>query len=172
MSEPYICEIRLFGGNFAPAGWAFCWGQSMSIQQNSTLFSLLGVNYGGDGVNTFNLPDLRGRFPLGWGTNPQTQVAYPIGGAVGQEAVTLTTAQLPMHGHTVQAGGASTTASAAGAYPAAWADNPYSTDQTAPAAMSPAEVLPTGGSQPHENRQPYLGLSFIISLYGVYPSRG
>src|SRR6478609_6164577 len=142
MSEPYVGEIRLFTGTFAPVDWAFCWGQSMSIQQNQALFSLIGVTYGGDGVNTFNLPDLRGRSPLGAGVEPRTQVNYPVGGAVGQAAVTLTPNQLPIHQHPVRAGGDATTASAAGAYPAAWADNPYSTDQSAVVPMSPAEVQP------------------------------
>lgn len=172
MAEPYVGEIRLFGGNFAPIGWAFCWGQTLSIQQNNALYSLLGVTYGGDGVTTFKLPDLRGRFPLHTGTDPRSQATYPLGTAVGQESVTLTANQLPAHQHPLRAGGPATTASAAGAYPAAWADNPYTADPSSAVPMSAAEVQPSGASLPHQNRQPYLSMSFIISLSGIYPSRG
>jgi microcystin-dependent protein len=99
MSNPYIGEIRMFGGNFAPAGWAFCNGQLVAISQNDALFTLIGTTYGGDGQNTFGLPDLQGRIPLHMGTNPQTGTNFVIGEKAGGESVTLTTQQIPVHNH-------------------------------------------------------------------------
>src|SRR5689334_10465114 len=125
MAEPYLGEIRLFAGSFAPDGWALCWGQTMSIAQNDALYSLLGNRYGGDGVTTFAVPDLRGRFPMHWGQESGSGTTYALGSAVGQAAVTVTPAQIPAHSHPLRAGGSATQASAAGAYPAAWADKPY-----------------------------------------------
>lgn len=173
MAEPYLGEIRMFGGNFAPVGWAYCAGQMMSIADNSALFALLGTTYGGNGTTTFQLPDLRGRFPLHQDTGGvHGGPVYP-GQAVGQESVSLSPSELPAHSHAVRAGGPATTAGAAGGYPAAWADNPYTTDGSAPAAaMSPGQVQPAGSSAPHENRQPFLAVNFIIALEGIFPPRG
>jgi microcystin-dependent protein len=171
MSDPYVGEIRMFGGNFAPVGWAFCEGQSVPIAENDVLFQLIGTTYGGDGQETFNLPDLRGRLPLHMGTGG-AGTTYQIGEAAGVEEVTLTTQQIPSHTHAAL--GAAVTGdqtSAQGAVPAnSVTITPYL--NTAPdAAFNANAVSPTGGNQPHTNFQPYLCVSFIISLYGIYPSQ-
>ena len=167
MSQPYIGEIRMFAGSFAPVGWAFCNGALLPISEYDTLFNLIGTTYGGDGVSTFQLPDLSGRFPLHTGTGPgQT---FQLGQQGGSPEVTLSTPQLPRHTHTPQAAASATTASAANAFPAGWADVPYSaTDPSV--ALAPQQLGPAGGSQPHENRQPYLAIGFIIATYGMYPT--
>lgn len=177
MSQPYIGEIRIFAGNFPPAGWAFCDGQLLSISENDTLFNLIGTTYGGDGQETFGVPDLRGRVPTHQGSNGgQT---YIIGEMAGVETVTLTTNQIPQHTHALIA----TATPASVDKPSGqsiFADMgptgvnlnafiPY--DGTTQVTMSTASVTPVGGNQPHENMQPYLGLNFIISLFGVYPSQ-
>jgi microcystin-dependent protein len=168
MSQPYIGEIRMFAGNFAPAGWAFCDGSLLPISEYDTLFNLIGTTYGGDGLDTFQLPDLRGRFPVHAGTS-QGQT-FQLGQQAGAPTVTLSTPQLPRHTHTPLAGASATTASAANAFPAGWADVPYSaTDPSV--ALAPQQLSPAGGSQPHENRQPYLAIGFIIATQGVYPSQ-
>jgi microcystin-dependent protein len=170
MSQPYVGEIRMFGGNFAPAGWAFCQGQLIPISQNDTLFTLIGTTYGGDGQNTFALPDLQGRVPVHNGTNSGTGTNYQIGEKAGVESVTLTTQQIPVHNHAFIASGDI-------------AQNPQPTDslvaQSATVqlfitdvASSPldAQMLGVaGGSQPHENLQPYLCVSYILSLFGLFP---
>jgi len=163
MAQPYVGEIRMFGGNFAPAGWAFCDGVLLPISENETLFQLIGTTYGGDGENTFALPDLRGRFPMHHGNG------YILAETVGVESVTLTTAQIPAHtpGPVASAGEALTT-DPTNAVWAARTTAAYATEATA-TAMAPA-IAATGGSQPHENMPPYLGLSFIISLFGIFPS--
>lgn len=166
MAQPYIGEIRMFAGNFAPAGWAFCDGQLQPISENETLFNLIGTTYGGDGQSTFALPDLRGRLPLHFGNS--TSLAT----SAGSEQVTLTATQIPAHRHVFLATGSSATdASPTGQIPAATASAtiaPYGTDapQTTLAAAS---ISASGGSQPHENLQPYLCVEFIISLFGIYP---
>ena len=169
MGNPYVGEIRIFAGLFAPEGWALCQGQLLPISEYDTLFALLGTTYGGDGESTFALPDLSARFPVHAGTGPDGSVLR-AGDQFGVESVTLTTQQLPKHTHVPVAGAAATTASASGAYPASWADVPYSS--AAPAtALAPQQLAPAGGSQPHENRQPYLTVNFIISLFGIFPSQ-
>ena len=169
MSDPYIGEIRMFAGSFAPAGWAFCDGQQMPISENDALFTLIGTTYGGDGQETFNLPDLQGRVPIHQGTGPGLGT-YQIGEKAGVESVTLTTQQIPTHNH----GWAASTGQGT-------SNTPQSNVTASPPVMklyrvgvpsdpmSPTIIQPSGGSQPHENLQPYLTISFIISLFGIFP---
>jgi microcystin-dependent protein len=174
MSEPFIAEIRIFAGNFAPRSWAFCDGQLLPISNNTALFSLIGTTYGGDGRTTTALPNLEGRAPMHPGRGPG-QTARRLGQRVGVETVTLTEAQIPSHTHTVRANPASGTtnmptnvASIAGA----GADRLYGTNTTTNLVdMSDQTLSATGGSQAHGNLQPYLVLNFIIALQGLYPSR-
>jgi microcystin-dependent protein len=177
MSQPYIGEIRIFAGNFPPAGWAFCDGQLMAISENETLFTLIGTTYGGDGQETFGIPDLRGRVPTHQGTS--SGQTYIIGEMAGVETVTLSVTQIPIHTHAL----VSTATAASVDKPSGqsiFADMgpsgvnlnafvPY--DGTNQVTMSPASVSPVGGNQPHENMQPYLGLNFIISLFGIFPTQ-
>lgn len=166
---PFIGEIRLFGGNFAPAGWALCQGQLLSIADNSALFTLIGTTYGGDGMSTFALPDLRGRFPVHQGTGAgQTTM---LGEAAGTETVTLNASQLPVHTHTISGSSTATSQSPANAMPAVWGESQYSTANPTAAQLATAVVSSTGGSGPHENRSPYLGVSFIMALQGLFPSQ-
>ncbi|CAN7678858.1 tail fiber protein [Acidovorax sp. LjRoot118] len=170
MSDPYVGEIRMFGGNFAPRNWAFCNGQLLPISENDVLFMLIGTTYGGDGVNTFALPDLQGRAPVHQGTLPGGST-YVLGQKAGAETVTLTTNQIPTHNHGLLYGTgsqASPTGARLGMTPAR--DYRYSTD-TPTSTLHPASVALTGSSQPHENRSPYLALHFIISLVGIFPSQ-
>jgi microcystin-dependent protein len=169
--DPYIGEIRMFAGNFAPRGWAFCNGQLLAIAQNTALFSLLGTMYGGDGRTNFALPDLRGRVPMhfgqGPGLTPRTQ-----GEQSGSETVTLIAGQMPSHSHAVNGNqGPGDSTSPAGRYWAASSRRDASYAGSADTALSPQAVAPAGGSQPHENRQPYLAVSYIIALQGIYPPR-
>lgn len=168
MAQPYVGEIRMFAGNFEPVGWMFCRGQTLPISENDTLFALLGTTYGGDGQETFALPNLGGRFAVHQGSG--SVGAYPIGQTGGAEQVTLTVPQLPNHTHTPRAAETPTTASASGAYLAGRADLAF-TSAAPSTALSPQQLAPAGGSQPHENRQPYVAISFIISLYGIFPSQ-
>jgi microcystin-dependent protein len=168
MSQPFVGEIRMFGGNFAPAGWAFCDGSVLPISENEVLFNLIGTTYGGDGQTTFRLPDLRGRLPLHQGNG------FVIGQAAGVEQVTLTVTQTPAHTHPLLATGSpASTAAPAGkalATAAAATITPYGTD--APTGPLSAQAMSSvGGSQPHSNVQPYLCVSFIISLFGIFPSQ-
>lgn len=159
----------MFGGNFAPRGWAFCNGQLMPISQNSALFSILGTTYGGDGQTTFALPDLRGRVAVGQGQGPGLS-SVSLGQAAGTETVTLTTAELPAHSHTVQmpaSTGAQTSNRPTGAYQASGNAYSSSTNTTMAAATSAL----SGSSQPHSNLPPYLGVTFIIAVQGTFPSR-
>jgi len=169
MSEPYVGEIRIFAGNFAPNGWAFCDGQLMAISENDTLFNLIGTTYGGDGQNTFALPDLRGRLPLHQGTGGGS--SYVIGQPGGAETVLLTTSQIPSHAHLALASvNNASTANASGVVAQTPTYTPYV--GTAPdTPLATAAIAPTGGSQAHTNFQPYLCLNYIISLFGVYPSQ-
>lgn len=162
MAEPFLSEIRLMSFVFAPRGWALCNGQLLPINQNQALFSLLGTTYGGDGRVTFALPDLRGRVPAHVGDG------LTLGQRGGQEAVTLTTANLPTHTHFVTAGGAADTADPAGARFAATAAFHYNTSPQV--AMAPGAVGTTGGSQAHLNMAPSLVLSYAIALQGIFPS--
>jgi microcystin-dependent protein len=168
MGQPYIGEIRMFGGNFAPAGWAFCNGQLIAISENDALFNLIGTTYGGDGQSTFALPDLQGRIPVHEGSG------YVLGQAGGVETVTLTVGQVPAHNHPL-VGSASnaTTTSPTGNVAGTSAEVtvlPYGTDNP-PTTLATQSVSPQGGSQPHDNFQPYLCVNFIISLYGIYPTQ-
>jgi microcystin-dependent protein len=156
----------MFGGNFAPAGWALCEGQLMAIAENDTLFQLIGTTYGGDGQTTFALPELRGRLPVHVGTG------YLLGQASGVETVTLTASQIPVHNHLPQARSAGgTNVSPAGNAWAGWPGSQYSTDVANPVAMDAGALLAAGGSQPHTNFAPYLCVNFILSLFGVFPSQ-
>lgn len=163
MSEPFLGEIRLASFVFPPKGWALCNGQLLAINQNQALFSLLGTTYGGDGRVTFALPDLRGRVPV------HASPTYPQGAVWGEEVHTLTQAEMPTHTHVARPGGTADTADPAGARWATTTAHHYGT--TPQVAMDPAAVDPAGGSQPHENMPPYLTLSFVIALQGIFPSR-
>lgn len=165
MADPYVGEIRMFAGNFAPAGWMFCEGQLLPISENETLFQLIGTTYGGDGESTFALPDLRGRLPLHVGNGI---VLAETGGA---EEITLTVNQIPAHSHVLRGsnGAANSTTPGGNVLASALADV-YVEDLTA-VNMSPNAISPIGGSQPHTNFQPYLCVDFIISLFGIFPTQ-
>src|SRR5215469_15416691 len=167
MSGPFVGEIRMFAGNFAPAGWAFCNGALVPIDQNPTLFQLIGTTYGGDGQNNFALPNLQSRVPVHVGPG------FALGQSGGVETVTLTTSQIPAHSHVPQSN--STQSAAAGPGNNVWAiPNPSVTmySNVAPSlAMDPGAVGSAGGSQPHDNMIPFLVINFIISLFGVFPSQ-
>lgn len=170
MGTPYVGEIRMFGGNFAPAGWAFCNGQQVPISENDTLFTLIGTTYGGDGQETFCLPDLQGRIPVHAGQGPGISQNYTLGEKGGVESVTLTTQQIPVHTHVpmVQTGAGNQSSPAGGV----WAFSNLSAFNNMPANVSMANTIQgAGGSQPHENMMPFLAVSFIISLYGVFPQQ-
>lgn len=167
MSDPYIGEIRMFGGTFAPAGWAFCSGQLMPISENDALFTLIGTTYGGDGQETFALPDLQGRVPIHQGNG------FVLGQAAGVETVTLTTQQLPIHNHAWlgsqdQGGQTNPPSNVVASIPGG--GSAYIQD-SASVALNPQSLQPIGGSQPHENMQPFLVISFIISLFGIFPTQ-
>jgi microcystin-dependent protein len=171
VAMPYVGEIRMFAGNFAPAGWLMCNGQLLQIAENTPLFQLIGTIYGGDGSETFALPNLQSRIPIEKRTDGSPSTQYIVGQTGGAEEVTLTLNQLPIHTHS--AIGAQVTADQTSLNNAVPANSvtitPYL--NTAPdAAFNAAAIGPTGGSQPHTNLQPYLCISFIISLYGIYPT--
>ena len=167
---PYVGEIRMFAGNFAPNGWMFCEGQTLPIAENEVLFQLIGTTYGGDGEETFNLPNLASRVPIHMGTGPDG-TTYQIGEMAGTEQETLTIQQIPNHTHPWLASSANAaTNTPTGAVPAV-AQGDFYTNTFDPAAMAPSAVGPAGGSQPHENTQPFLCINFIISLFGVFPSQ-
>ena len=173
MSEPFVGEIKMFAGNFAPRGWSFCDGQLLAVSQNDALFSLLGTIYGGDGRTTFGLPDLRGRIPVHAGTGPGLSQRR-LGAKFGSENETLTVNQLPGHTHNLQASSqAASGGAAAGNVPAQstvgvylQAPNPASIFQ-----LRDPSIGSVGGSQQHNNIMPYLCINFIIALVGIYPSR-
>lgn len=170
MSSPYIGEIRLFGGNFAPSGWAFCNGALIPIAENEALFQLIGTTYGGDGQETFALPNLQSRFPIHMGTGPFGD-PYQIAQMAGTEEETLTVNQTPVHTHPLIASeGAADQVTVSGNLPAEATKRFYITPGTL-SAMGASAIVPAGGSQPHENIQPFLAISFIISLYGIFPSQ-
>ncbi|NTV68912.1 MAG: phage tail protein [Azonexaceae bacterium] len=166
MSEPYVGEIRMFAGNFAPNGWAFCDGQMLSIADNEVLFALIGTTYGGDGQVTYALPDLRGRVPVHAGGG------HVIGEKAGSETVTLTANQMPAHTHGMQASALVSSGSVgpSGNVPGASSASMFYGDTDPTVAMHPSAITLAGGSQPHNNMAPYLGINFIISLFGVFPS--
>jgi len=170
MSDPFIGEIKMFGGTFAPRGWALCNGQLLAISQNQALFSLVGTYYGGDGRTTFGLPDLRGRVPIHQGSGPGL-TPRSIGDKVGVERVTLTPGELPAHSHDLRCAQARSDT-----------QNPHANvlargteDLYGPAdnlvELSPSALSTVGGSQQHNNMQPFIGINFIIALQGVFPSR-
>lgn len=173
MSEPFVGEIRMFAGSFAPRGWAFCDGQLLAVSQNDALFSLLGTIYGGDGRTTFGLPDMRGRIPIHAGSGPGLSPRR-LGAKGGAESVTLTTNQLPNHTHSVRASSAAGTArSAANNY---FAEDNANVYHAAPLSSSvvnldSSSVTSTGGSRSHTNLMPALCVNFIVALFGIYPSR-
>ena len=170
MSEPFVGEIRMFAGNFAPRGWAFCDGQLLAVSQNDALFSLLGTIYGGDGRTTFGLPDMRGRIPLHQGTGPGLSPRR-LGAKSGDEKVALTTSQLASHGHDFNASTEiATVTGPQGKVIARTSGNLYEAT-TQNADFSSAMIANTGGSQPHNNLMPTLCIHFIIALVGIYPSR-
>lgn len=164
MSDPFLGEVKTTSFTFAPKGWALCNGQLLSIAANQALFSILGTQYGGNGQTTFALPNLQGRLPLHMGNG------YAVGVAGGEESHTLTVNELPAHTHQAASASAATSGSPNGAVwaptgPAVYASTPSTT-------MAPSTVGNTGGSQPHENRAPFLVVNFIIAVQGVFPSRG
>lgn len=170
MAQPYVGEIRMFAGNFAPAGWLFCEGQLLPISENETLFQLIGTTYGGDGESTFALPDLRGRLPIHQGTGPGLS-GHVLAETGGVEEVTLTTQQIPVHKHALVvtdnvAGQTNPQGNLLGQSTQATlyiSDSPN-------VSMAAYVIAPTGGSQPHTNLQPFLCIDFIISLFGIFPS--
>jgi len=165
VAQPYVGEIRMFGGNFAPAGWMFCEGQLLPISENDTLFQLIGTTYGGDGQSTFGLPDLRGRLPVHQGNG------YLLAQTGGVEQVTLTVNQMPLHTHMLV--GSANNASTGNAQGNVLAQTPSYTPYivaTPNTALSANSIAQIGGSQPHSNFEPYLCVSFIISLFGIFPT--
>lgn len=172
MSDPFIGEIRMFGGSFAPAGWALCQGQLMPISENEPLFNLIGTTYGGDGQETFALPDLQGRIPIHQGQGPGISQNYIIGEKAGVESVTLTTQQIPIHSHSVLAStDPATSTLASGNITAATNQLEVYTENSPTKTFAPNTLSPTGGSQPHDNMMPFLVITFIISLFGIFPSQ-
>ena len=162
----------MFAGNFPPNGWLFCAGQQLAISENDALFTLIGTTYGGDGQSTFNLPNLASRVPIHMGTGPDG-VNYQIGEAAGTESVTLSTQQIPTHSHPFTASTANGTATNPGGSVLAASVSSVQplVVGTGSEAMSPNSITPQGGSQPHENCQPFLCINFIISLFGVFPTQ-
>lgn len=171
MADPFVGEIKMFAGNFAPQGWAFCDGQLLAVSQNAALFSLLGTIYGGDGRTTFALPDLRGRVPIHQGSGPGLSTRQ-LGSKSGSETVTVTTNQLPGHDHGVMASAAPGAAgNPAGGVPAESPSVDLYIEEGATVPMNAAAVSNTGGNQAHPNIQPFLCIHFVIAIFGVYPSR-
>lgn len=173
MAQPFVGEIRLFAGNFAPNGWAFCDGSLLSIAQNEVLFNLIGTIYGGDGQSTFALPDLRGRVPVhqGQGSGLSNRV---VGQMAGAETVTLIGTQLPSHSHVLNA--TTTDASSSNGVSGSLtgkntAGSNFYGSTPGGGAMAPNALTSTGGSQPHNNMAPFVGLTFIISLFGIFPTQ-
>jgi microcystin-dependent protein len=173
MSSPFVAEIRIFGFNFAPKGWAFCNGQLLPISQNTALFSLLGTTYGGDGKSTFALPDLQGSAPMQQGQGPGLSLRV-LGETGGEQTVTLLQTEMPSHAHTAQgfpnAGGQ-------GPQNNTWSDanqrgiSAYTPSSGQNVGMSPSALASAGGSLPHNNMMPYLALNFCIAMQGIYPPR-
>lgn len=166
MAQPYVGEIRMFAGNFAPAGWMFCEGQLLPISENETLFNLIGTTYGGDGQETFALPDLRGRVPIHFGSG------FILAETGGAEEITLTVQQISAHSHPMLASSAAANSPnpANNVLSETLSSTPYYADAPT-VSLHASSILPVGGSQPHTNFQPYLCVDFIISLFGIYPSQ-
>lgn len=170
MAQPYVGEIRMFAGNFAPAGWMFCDGQLLPISENDTLFTLIGTTYGGDGQETFALPNLQSRIPIHLGQGPGISQNYQLAEMAGVESVTISVQQNPLHNHPFVA----TTAggninSPANNLVGAGASIDLFYEDTPTLGFNNQMLTPTGGSQPHENCQPFLCINFIISLFGIFP---
>jgi microcystin-dependent protein len=180
MSNPFVAEIRIFTGNFAPKGWALCDGQLMSISQNTALFSLLGTTYGGNGTSNFALPNLQGCAPMQAGQGPGLTLR-DLGETSGEQTVTLLQTEMPSHSHgfvctttdgtVLPSNGNQLAKGFTGNFQASRSIRMYSTG-SAGTTLNPLSVTPSGGGQPHNNMQPFLGLTFIIALQGVYPARG
>ncbi len=165
MAQPFIGEIRMFAGNFAPAGWMFCEGQLLPISENETLFQLIGTTYGGDGESTFALPDLRGRIPIHQGNG------FILAETGGAEEITLTVQQIPQHTHPFLAVASQGSSPNPGNQVLAGSPNlDLYIQDIANVPLAPTSIAPAGGSQPHTNFQPYLCVDFIISLFGIFPS--
>ncbi|HEX8668748.1 MAG TPA: tail fiber protein [Allosphingosinicella sp.] len=165
MAQPYVGEIRIFAGNFPPSGWLFCEGQLLPISENETLFQLIGTTYGGDGEETFALPDLQGRTPVHQGNG------FVMAQTAGEETVTLTVNQIPVHTHAFTASADQTTTPNPGGNVIGAPLTATPLFATPPdTALAAQTITPVGGSQPHENMQPYLCVNFIISLFGIFPS--
>lgn len=170
MSDPFVAEIRMFGFNFAPNGWATCDGQLLPIQQNTALFSLLGTNFGGNGQSNFGLPNLQGSAPLHWGQGPGLS-DYLLGETTGTNSVTLLTTEMPSHQHAVQANGrVAESVNPSGQNLARGESNVY-VNSAPNVTLSPLGMSSVGGSQPHNNLQPYLVVNFCIALQGIFPPR-
>ena len=178
MSQPYVGEIRAFGFQFAPSQWAYCNGQPLAISQFDVLYTVIGTTYGGDGVTTFNVPNLQGRTPMHWGTGASGMTTV-IGQVQGVPLVTLTQAMTPQHTHTItvqQEGPGGVVSKTPTPGPNTWLgssdpDAVWVPTPTINAAFAGNAITSVGGSTPHENMQPYLAINFCISLYGIYPSR-
>ncbi len=172
MSEPFIAEIRIFAGNFAPRSWAFCNGSLVSVAQNTALFSLVGTTYGGDGRTTFGLPDLQGRAPMHPGNGPGL-TRRRLGERTGAETANVNDAQMASHSHTARGSeNTAATSTPAGNYVAHGAGRGVNTYLNTDTSIGTSkELMPTGGGQVHNNMQPFLSLNFIIALQGLYPSR-
>lgn len=164
MAQPYVGEIRMFAGNFAPAGWMFCEGQLLPISENETLFQLIGTTYGGDGQSTFALPDLRGRLPIHQGNG------FILAETGGAEEITLTVNQIPSHSHAMLATNDIPPHASPSNHLVGQAASKIYRNGNPTVNLNPASVGPVGGSQPHTNFQPYLCINFIISLFGIFPS--
>ncbi|MCA9565838.1 MAG: phage tail protein [Myxococcales bacterium] len=171
MSEPFVGEIRMFAGNFAPVGWAFCDGQLLAVSQNDALFSLLGTRYGGDGETTFGLPDLRGRLPIHAGSGPGLTPRV-LGASSGSESVTLTVNQMPSHAHSLMASSRlATSPNPEGAVLSESSVRDLYSSASSDVNLHSSMVTSVGGSHSHNNLMPSLCLNFIIALYGIYPSQ-
>jgi microcystin-dependent protein len=168
MSQPYVGEIRMFAGNFAPVGWNLCQGQLLAISQNAALFNLIGTTYGGDGITTFALPNLQSRVPV------HQANGFSVGQSAGEETVTLTVSQIPSHSHVPQANSKAGTANGPGSN--VWASS-ATANQFSTAAPNVANTLAAnavasaGSSQPHDNMVPFLVINFIISMFGIFPTQ-
>jgi len=174
VAQPYVGEIRIFAGNFAPAGWANCDGGQLAIAENEILFQVIGTAYGGDGESTFNLPNLQSRVPIHWGNGP-SGTSFQFAEMAGTEQETLTTQQMPVHTHPMLgsatgANATTTTDNVFGTIPLSAGQFAYGT-VTPIIPIDPSSISPTGGSQPHDNMQPFTVLRYIISLFGIFPSQ-
>jgi microcystin-dependent protein len=172
--DSYVGEIRVFAGNYAPEGWAFCDGRLLNVQDYQILFSLIGNTYGGNGVTTFGLPNLQGRIPIHWGQSPGL-ANYTLGSSVGVDSVTLSTAQLPSHSHALNVSSkqATTTNPGPTVLPGVTNVGFYTPDnvQKATSNLAAATIPPSGGNAAHDNSMPSIALNYIISLNGIYPSQ-